>query len=54
MTTLRERMIEDLQLRGVSANTQLAYLRAARQLSEYHRKPLIESIKKNCANTACT
>jgi len=39
MTILRERMIEDLQLRGVSANTQQAYLRAVRQLSEYHRKP---------------
>ena len=39
MTILRERMIEDLQLRGVSANTQLAYLRTVRQLAEYHRKP---------------
>jgi integrase/recombinase XerD len=39
MTTLRERMIEDLQLRGVSANTQEAYLRAVRRLAEYHRKP---------------
>ena len=38
MTPLRERMIEDLQLRGVSANTKQAYLRAVRQLAEYHRK----------------
>ena len=38
MTTLRERMTEDLQLRGVSANTQQAYLRTVRQLVEYHRK----------------
>jgi site-specific recombinase XerD len=38
MTTLRERMIEDLQLRGVSANTQEAYLRAVSRLAEYHRK----------------
>jgi site-specific recombinase XerD len=39
MTALRERMIEDLQLRGTSANTQQAYLRAVRRLAEYHRKP---------------
>ena len=39
MTILRERMIEDLKLRGVSANTRQAYLRAVRRLAEYHRKP---------------
>jgi len=39
MTILRERMIEDLQLRGMSANTQAAYLRAVRQLAEFYRKP---------------
>ena len=38
MTILRDRMIEDLQLRGFSANTQQAYLRAVRRLAEYHRK----------------
>jgi integrase/recombinase XerD len=39
MTKLRERMIEDLQLRGTSANTQDSYLRSVRQLAEFHRKP---------------
>jgi integrase/recombinase XerD len=38
MTTFRESMIEDLQLRGVSANTQEAYLRAVRRLAEHHRE----------------
>ena len=40
MTALRERMIEDMQLRGLSANTQEAYVRAVKQLAEYyHRSP---------------
>jgi len=40
MTPLRQRMIEDLQLRGLSAKTQEAYLRAVRQLAEhYHKSP---------------
>jgi integrase/recombinase XerD len=38
MTPLRQRMIEDLQLRGLSAKTQEAYLRAVRQLAEHYRK----------------
>ena len=39
MTILRERMIEDLQLRGLSKNTQRSYVEAVRQLAEYFRKP---------------
>ena len=40
MTELRKRMIECLQLRGLSERTQEAYLRAVRQLSEhYHKSP---------------
>ena len=40
MTQLRQRMIEDMQLRGYSARTQEAYARAVRQLAEYfHRSP---------------
>jgi integrase/recombinase XerD len=40
MTELRQRMIECLQLRGLSARTQEAYVRAVRQLSEhYHKSP---------------
>jgi site-specific recombinase XerD len=40
MTPLRQRMIEDLQLRGLSARTQEMYVRAIRQLAEhYHKSP---------------
>jgi len=39
MTHLRQRMLEDLQLRGLSMKTQQAYLRAVRQLAEHCRKP---------------
>ncbi len=40
MTPLRQRMIEDMQLRGYSASTQEAYVRAVGQLAEhYHRSP---------------
>lgn len=38
MTDLRKRMIEDMQLRGLSAKTQEAYLRAVRQLAEHCAK----------------
>ena len=33
-TVLRQRMLEDLQLRGLAAKTQDAYVRAVRQLAE--------------------
>ncbi len=40
MTPLRQRMMEDLQLRGLSPKTQDSYLRAVRQLAEhYHKSP---------------
>jgi len=40
MTDLRKRMIECLQLRGLSERTQEAYVRAVRQLAEhYHKSP---------------
>jgi integrase/recombinase XerD len=40
MTVLRQRMIEDMQLRGLSEKTQDAYARAVRQLAEhYGRSP---------------
>jgi len=35
MTELRKRMIECLQLRGLSERTQETYVRAVRQLSEH-------------------
>lgn len=38
MTHLRQRMIEDLQLRGLSEKTQEAYVRAAKQLAEHYGK----------------
>ena len=38
MTELRKRMIEDLQLRGMSERTQEMYVRAVRQLAEYFNK----------------
>ncbi len=39
MTELQKRMIEDLQLRGMSERTQEMYVRAVRQLAEHYRKP---------------
>jgi site-specific recombinase XerD len=37
-TPLRQRMIEDMDLRGLSENTQIAYVRSVRQMAEYHDK----------------
>jgi integrase/recombinase XerD len=39
MTALRERMIEDLQLHGLSKQTEELYVQAVRHLAEYYRKP---------------
>ena len=40
MTRLRQRMLEDMQLRGFSARTQECYAAAVRQLAEhFHRSP---------------
>ena len=40
MTALRQRMIEDLQLRGLSTRTQEAYVWAVRMLADhFHRSP---------------
>ena len=38
MTPLRQRMIEDMQLRGLSARTQQSYLGAVRQLAVHYGK----------------
>lgn len=38
MTDLRKRMIESLQLRGMSERTQEAYVRAVRQLAQHYKK----------------
>jgi hypothetical protein len=36
MSELRQRMLEDMQLRGLVEKTQQAYIRAVRQLAEYY------------------
>lgn len=38
MSPLRQRMIDDMQLRGLSARTQEAYVGAVRQLAEHYRR----------------
>ena len=39
MTILRERMLADMQLRGLAEKTQEAYLRTVRQLATHYGKP---------------
>jgi integrase/recombinase XerD len=38
MTELRRRMIEDMQLAGLSSGTQAAYVRSVRALAKYHHR----------------
>jgi integrase/recombinase XerD len=38
MTPLRQRMLEDMQLRGLAARTQEAYLAAVQQLAIHYAK----------------
>ena len=40
MTALRQRMREDMQLRGLAPRTQEAYLAAVRQLAVHYRRSL--------------
>ena len=39
MSALRQKMLEDMQLRGLSERTQDSYVRAVRQFLEYCHKP---------------
>jgi len=39
MTVLRQKMIDDMQLRGFAERTQEAYLSAVNQLAKHYRKP---------------
>jgi integrase/recombinase XerD len=39
MTALRDRMLEDLRLRGLSSKTQEAHIGAVRQLAAHYHKP---------------
>jgi integrase/recombinase XerD len=39
MSVLRQKMIDDMQLRGFAERTQEAYLSAVRQLAKHYRKP---------------
>lgn len=38
MTTLRRRMLEDLQLRGLAPKTQQCYVTAVQQLAQHYRR----------------
>jgi len=39
MTVLREKMLEDMQLRGLAIRTQESYVQAVSQLARHHHKP---------------
>ena len=54
MTALRQKMIEDMQLRGLSERTQETYIRVVRQLAEYYRKPPDQLSQKNCGSISST
>ena len=52
MTILRERMLQDMQLRGFSERTQECYLRSVRLLAQHFSRPPDKSLKKISANTS--
>ena len=51
MSALRQRMLEDLQLRGLSARTQEAYVQAVAQLARYYGCSPDNSTTSNCVST---
>jgi hypothetical protein len=50
MTPLRQRMLEDMQLRGFSARTQECYASAVRQLAEHYRRSPDQLTRRICAS----
>ncbi len=54
MTPLRQKMIEDIQLRGLAEKTQDSYVRAVRQLAEYYDKSPEYISEEEVEPTFCT
>jgi len=54
MTALRQRMIQDMQLRGLAKTTQRSYLHMSRNSRTTFRKARSCSTWKPCGNTPCT
>jgi hypothetical protein len=46
-TRLRQRMIEDMQLRGLAGRTQEAYVATFRQLAEHYGKSLYQQVSSS-------
>jgi hypothetical protein len=53
MTRLRQRMLEDMHLRGLSARTQGAYVLAVRQLAEPRSGSRRRTRRSSCPSTPC-
>ena len=43
MSTLSERMIQDMQLKGLSPRTQRSYVRAIRQLAQHYHEEILRN-----------
>ena len=52
--SLRQRMSQDLQLRGMAKRTHDGYLREVRKLAAYYDTPLINSPNNKSASICCT
>ena len=53
MTELRKHMIEDMQLRGLSARTQDHYVRVVRDLTKYFRRSPDQLAIRICVSISC-
>jgi hypothetical protein len=53
-TPLRQKMMEDLQLHGLSGRTQDLFVLAVQQLAEHYHKSPIRLQKQSCAPTFST
>jgi len=54
MTPLRQRMREDMQLRGFASRTQDVYIPAVQQFVVYYHKSPEQSRRRRCGATSST
>ena len=54
ISPLRQRMLEDMSLRGFTPDTQRDYIRAVKKLAAFLGRSPTPRLRKTCARSNCT